>query len=661
MSRINDIILSRNTEDYFNAYIDSEVIGEKIFNSFIKLFNKDKGFPLEDGEERKYGMISNCMALSTLIELSAMKVDIFRFDEGFKFLLKDILERIYINGFGNRERVFDASPYILNGEEDNLKIESYVETISKICIIMIDLRAFAIRNIIQKKEFGNLIDVAGKRIENFNKLREVAEDLLIDCIRELNASCLKVDSEEKKEYSINGKIIKRKGIDSVMEYRGWAFQKPKSEDEVYDTSIYFTYHATNAFISLYNAFRIFFEKEFSGNDYSKDEFSLEELEKYNFDKDFFDRNIKVFTEFRRKTASTGRYIETLIKKKGIDLSFDYVKSGFFGVSSSKILEMQKNNCVIDTLFILAIFINAGIDEDYEAAEQKEYFYNQIQYALTNIRKIYYILKQNSKEDSIDSYRLSSTLFSDKYPKKYNELIQRFRNECENVAVYDLIPLLCNTYAIISDYLIQYPQKEMVENLDLIMDKRALGDKWYWDKKKFNINNNLYYIVALENFYEYYENYELPLAENGKIYNKVAEEANKRLIQKNNELDRVKNQYERLEKEYRDKKSNLDKEVYNIALEVYKGQIENSIENYFSAMISECIEFSYKIVKDDKHVTAEDLSSFPKAENMLKSLMSFELVKIIDDRDAKSMRDEYFQKRIQQMLVEQICSKLNSKG
>lgn len=658
MARIDDIKTNENIDSLFSTYEKPEKIGQQIFKDFIKLYTENKGFPMDDSGNKGFGIISNCMALSTLLDLNvSMGVDISDFEEGFKFLLTYIYGAIHGNASG---LVFDASPYMMNTSD--LKIDSYIETVSKICVIMIDLREYAIRNDQLNKSFGKPIVLKMKngsnfRVNDFRKLKEAAEQLLIDSIDILTKSCLKVKESEVVEYRIDsGKPINRAGLDSKIRYRGWSFQMPKQdENDEYSVSIYFTYHATNAFISLYNAFEKMFE-----NKTDVQEMSDDEREKYNFDIDFFNANKALFLLFRDMTSSTGRYIDSQLTKNEVDLSFDYIKSGFKGVSSSKIMESQKTNIIIDTLLVLAILINAGIDEDYASKgdEKKEYFYNKIQYSLTNVKKIYNILKQSKKEDLIDSYQLDSALLNDKFPSAYDVLVRNLRSKCLGVAVYDFVPLFCNTYAIIFNYLIQYPQKEMIENLEWIMENRA-NDIWLWDKKGFNANNNLYYIFALENFYAYYNVYELPLSNKGKEYNVKADEAKKRLEKKNEELQKAQDELRQVKKSLEEKRSDLDAEVYKIAKKMYDKNIENSIKNFINDMIEDCCRLSLEIASKEEASTIKTiLSEHPKATMLFKIANCNNLARAFIKNDVHLMEAQMQNNAIEKCFLGEIDAAVN---
>lgn len=660
MAKIDDIRINEKFDgDLFSTYEKTETIGNLIFDDFIKLYVNKEGFPIADKGDKRIGLISNCMALSTLLDLNvSMGVDISKFEDGFKFLITSIYDSVY----GNPLKLsFDASPYMINTPDS--KLDSYVETVSKICVIMIDLREYAIRNDQLNKSFGDSIVLKLKngrdyRVNDFRKLKEAAEQLLVDSIDMLTKSCLTIKESEIVDYKVDGKVVHRSDLDSKIRYRGWAFQMPKpDETDKYSTSIYFSYHATNAFISLYNAFTDFFEKKV---DIEKP-MSDDEKEKYCLDSEFFNENKELFMLFRNMTSSTGRYIDTRLKQNDVNLSFDYVNSSFKGVSSSRVMESQKNNTVIDTLLVLAILINAGIDEDYsedDNKKQKEYFYNQVQYSLTNIKKIYSILKQSEKEDLVDSYQLDSALLNDKFPSAYAKLVRKLRTDCSGIAVYDFVPLFCNTYAIIFNYLINYPQKEMVENLEWVMENRS-EKAWLWEKDGFNANNNLYYIFALENFYDYYKTYELPLSNNGKEYNEKANEAQLKLDNKDRELKKVQKSLKETQKALEEKRSDLDAEVYKIAEKMYAENINSSIESFLKSMLDDCCHLSLEIAsKSGKDSIKTCLAEHPKATMLLKLINCNNLARLFVKRDIHLMEPNTQENAIENCLLSEIDIAIN---
>ncbi len=593
MYNLDEIIKPRKSKRagaILDEYEDSSVIAGKIYKEFIKLYVDGKGFPLDDRTLR-YGLISNCMALSTILELIDLDAKPSGDENKYGELLGSIFAELYPDGV-NRP-VFSASPYI-KSDDENVHLDSYVETISKVLITMVDLRTTLLDNNI---EIHYPIRYSGRAIESKEKLISFIENLIVVCIEAINKCCLPNNTVFK--YKINGETVERDRVDSVVNFRGWTYcQADPAIADNYDVSIYFTYHATNAFLSFYQTFSRIFDAYFENKEFNLDDIKETKRERVKLDKIFFDNNIDIISEFRQKTISAGRYFETKMTENGVNLALDYVGKDLRPVSFDGIVNSQKSNDVINTVLVLSILINSGLDDDYASKGQKNYLYEQLQFGMNNVKKIYSILKKNSNEDVVNSYRL---IFNEKYPKKELPEIQYLRRQCDDIAVYDFVPAFCNTYATVSQYLIQYPQREMVDNLAMIMENR-MSDRWLWSKEGYNINNNLYYILALENFYDYYKEYELPLSAKGEKYNDKAKKAEEDMIKIANERNDLESRYNALVVDYENKQSNLDREVYEIAEKAIEKGVDAAIKKFFDAMIDDAIGFAMEVVTERKRNT-----------------------------------------------------------
>lgn len=663
MPSIDDIIVSRKTEgSFFNVYEDVQIIGERIFNSFKDKYIEDQGYPLSDNDTR-VGILSNAMALSTLLEIEDMGVSISDFDIQFKFILNRVFSSLYGDKRINRnELVFSPDPYIPENESDK-SITTYVETASKIMIIMIDLRNYALKNDVIGASFGSAFEFGRNRIDSFAGLIDLAEETLLGSLSFLSNAALKFN--ENKTRKIDGKSVERNGLPKEITFRGWTFCDPEGEDDSFDTSIYYTYHGTNAFVSLFNAYPEIINSMVSAKNNGQvsiksSNLSGDELEIYKRNEEFIRNNWKSIDRLRVITNSSGRYVEMMLERKGVDLSFDFVRNDFSGISSADVISTQDSNAVINTLFILAIYLNSGIDEDYEWAGESriDSFFNQLQFSISNIRKLYSLLKTDKKQELVDSYSLYSALLSEKYSSKYKDFIQRFRNGCRNVAVYDLIPLMCNTYFLIFDYLIRYPQLEMVNNLELIMENRSNDTDWLWgDANGFNVNNHLYYVVALENFYRYYDEYEAPLSGNAKQYEEIVAKKevvfNKRIDDERKRFDDLLQRYNNLELEYKNKKSALDEEVERISKNYFDSVFETRINNYLEELLSVAMDFYVYV--DTERLTESEIEKKLKEDVKLRnafallSTIDFSPKMLGDLKDIDKASKEYSNKKIIQAI------------
>ena len=610
MDKIREMIIDNNTDGIIKQYVEQNIIGKKVLDEFVKLYNPDKGYYLGDMTP-KYGLITNLIAIDTLITANDFNVPIDEYHPILLRLFKLVYEKICKNG----TYVFDASPYMENDERIN--IDMFTETIAKAIIVMCDLRMYVQDNAMLN--FDNY-ELNGVRIKNSAEFLVKIEEILLQAIKCINASCIK--NPNPVEYSINGRVIKRGELSPTINYRGWAFEKIKKDEDEYGISLYFTFHATNAFLYVYQAFDRLFDEKYEGKEISGI-LKPEEREQLEIDRKFFNENFKILDEYRSKVISAGRYVETMLNENKINIANDYVNKDLMPISDKKIIETDRSNDILNTLFTIGIMTNAGLDDDYNTINQLSTFQEQIQFGINNVKKMFLLLKKNKKEDSIETYYL---LFNEKCPKDRISDMQEFRKRCDEVITYDYVPLFCSIYYTVFQYLIKFPQIEMHEILDLVLQNSA-KDKWLWTSYGFEINNNLYYYYCLKTFYDYYNEYELPLSKAGERYNEKANRANEELQKKSDLLKEKIEECNALQKKYDEKQSELDKEVYEIAKKACEETVNASIKDYLDDMINECKSLMIAIYKNrsqnSTYNVKDALLQYPKAQVLLEMLTSFE--------------------------------------
>lgn len=483
-------------------YIASEEVGNQILEDFMQHYDEvDKTVPLDNSGTRKVGLINDIMALSTLLEIMAFNVDISRYESIYFLLIERIFDQVYAHGHPE----FNATPYWT--AHDQYQITSYVESASKLISTFVDLRDEIISRLSSGKvrlSKGIKLTIGGQRIDTYKVLLMCVEKIIADAMNTIVDAALPL--KEEIEFRIDGKKVNRAGISSKLRIRGWAFQKPETgKEDDYESSLFYTYYGTNAFISLYNSMEDFYEYIDLGGTIQpsfmslSDKESREKREKFLHDKEFYEKNAALFTRMREYTASAGRYIDMRMRENGVNIAFDYLNKDLLPVSLETIAS-GKNNHIMNSLFVFAILINSGLDDDYSSVG-KTSMYQSLQFALNNIKKIYTEFKDDHREDLIDSYSLGE----DKCPGKAADVMQYWRKS-RNIQTYNLIPLFCNTYNLMFNFIIKYPHKEMRENIVLVLENKS-ETGWTWTKEGFDINNNLYYIYALDSFYQYYDHYE----------------------------------------------------------------------------------------------------------------------------------------------------------
>ena len=651
MPNIYDIIIKKtksNGGNIINQYKDSALISESILADLVKKYDEELGFPLDD-RTRRYGLISNCMALSTLLELSSMGASLVPHEKMLIHLIELVFQHI-----DNPAKGYSASPYI------EKRITDYTETLSKILISITDLRSYLIVN-----EVSNFygMKIGRKEIKNNEQLIKECERIMSDCISRLSNSCL--TTSVQKDFFIDEMPVLRGAEQSaVIAHRGWTYAKiDATKHREYGMSIYHTYHATNAFLGFYQTFNDQFVAKYEQNDLNitaPADMSEEDAYVFNRNREFFINNELEIDRFRGLVIESGRYVESKLAENKANLALDYVDKDLRPITFSEISRSRSSNDVINTLLVLAILINCGLDEDYQAVGQSEAFYERMQYALNNTKKIFSILRSENREDIVDSYRIT---FDERFPKDEQANIQEFRKLCSNVDTFEFIPMFCNTYSTISKYLIRYPQKEMIDNLSMVMEKRISKDVWLWSKEGFNVNNNLYYVFAIENFYDYYAEFENPLAGLEEKYNIRARKAEDSQRKTENDKKKLQEECERLKVDLATKKSKLDEEVYNISESMFESKINSAISNYLDDMIDETkklvLYVAMEKARSSGYIPGNDIfEKYPKAKTLMHIALAEHYTRFVKELgEIGGKTPEKRKSDIDEKIVDEIFEKL----
>ena len=240
------------------------------------------------------------------------------------------------------------------------------------------------------------------------------------------------------------------------------------------------------------------------------------------------------------------------------------------------------------------------------------------------------------------------------------VMQRWRKS-GTISTYDLVPLYCNTYNLVSNYVIRYPQKEMRDNLVWVLENKS-ADGWYWTKESFSINNNLYYIYAIDSFYSYYDRYEATFL--------AADTLKRSLDSKERKIINIKDGYERniqeikaehkaeLEKA-KSERSPLDHEAENFIIDVMKKNFAALFEETFGNYVEKGFEFAFHAV--DGGITAlDELRKQLYSDKELQLIFTASSLELLGSGRGMNVSDvETGQKRerLRRALYEQILGKL----
>lgn len=188
-----------------------------------------------------------------------------------------------------------------------------------------------------------------------------------------------------------------------------------------------------------------------------------------------------------------------------------------------------NDALFNTVFVINTLINAGMDEVYD--DQINYYTvngsKEFMDAINNFDEIrdamrlgydkayqfYRKLSKKGKEYKVSEFSLSF----DEHFEKHNEVVKELRKA--HLRIFSLMPLLVKTKTTMSEFVIKYPQYDMQMYLEHILDYRCertvkntdgttdTKAYWTWEKEGYSSSSNYYFASALNDFYNYYAEYE----------------------------------------------------------------------------------------------------------------------------------------------------------
>ncbi len=661
--------------------------------SILEQIEKNGGLFFVSDINKTSGLLSVCPALSAMMNVcySMMSKDedaevIHDFDDRINFSISYILNKINPNydkekSFEENYKnyVFDASPYIQEFEFTNEK--SYLDTITWVILALQTARDLAIiedekkRLVLKKFENEELLDNKRITIEYDEKhqsdvIKEI-EDGIVACVRMTTEMAIDVEK------------------DGVKVNKGWSFTRV--DPEYYDTtepSLYFSYTATTVFLGLLKGFQKYisiFRKiedkvvDFLPKGFYKDYWNhLEEVVKYkneyvaNRTLEARELNEEAFTEeedafltsidtidiedkvemanisFFMNRINLGKTLRneehdgyfSTVKRQSIDVArdmwgtFKNVLADNFVYPNGKVVDEKSiensgaSNELFNGLFVCGVLLNSGYDMEVEGAEH-DLLIDTLQACVQKTQRYYDALERNDEAYKVNNYVLQ---FIEKDPgnAKLGVILRK-----SSIKVSSLVPMLLKMNSLVSEYVIQYPQRQMKTHLVSIMKNRMINTLnqsegvnyvWCWESDGYESITNYYYIDALNAFYNYYDKYEKQYITfdkkvNDVILNSVVfqdrirdeikreklkanqraleaeERANQLILEKDNEI-------KRLEKEAKQKDSEIAKGDIGrrilLAIDNHLDTKEDWIVNAFMGRIKEGIASegnSDSIVKD----------------------------------------------------------------
>lgn len=624
--RLKDILDLSNydPENIFNRYIPQKEIAEKIGEKLLKekysagKKNTQKGFFNSD-ISRDVGLITDAIGLQAVADLCGMgmlmNMDKDKSGASYFDKVTDTLSRIfsqlgfdeetfekivaYYEKYGKsseafNKKAFDAikitfkmTPFIsdddVNASEESTGSLPCVEAAAQTVKALMGIRTALLNDSSIKgrtyKFSGNEL-VLGKFVERLNYLICYAMDWI-------NSAVIPASSEIR--YDIDG----TEAESPIVEYLGWNFFKDDSNEE-YEPSIYMTYSVCSAYMSLFEVvYPYYYESKRDGKDWIEAFKSEEEFRKMRGESvPYSEADAKLallintqYARLKKRCMTAGRYEELRCRGR-IDIATKFIGQNYTEVDMADILNSTTNDALINTVLHALILIYAGIDIDYKKIGEKinkpslqTSFYEEIQYALQNVLRVYNRLKAEDKLYIVEQYVLS---FNEKMPSSKAGIAKQLRRQ--RIQVASTLPMLIRAYNEVSRYLVKFPQKQNTEYLALIMENRTGEEgkkEWMWDLDGYNLMSEANFVRALSDFYEYYDRYE-------RVYIKGESEKLAERERKQEEERRENSAYIELQSKYADleeekKAADNAKEAAENEIERLKEENENKTDPVVKAL------------------------------------------------------------------------------
>lgn len=567
-SDLKDIIDSkRNTKDtVFNRYKPKDSIAEEIAKNFFsskyndpsKNSKYEEGFANSLADRSQVGLLTQAYGLQIIAGLRSLGCNLEERSPKINYVLNQLFELLGIDGdvlsairdmdyddFDPYLLNFNISPFYVDFEETVIARENAsrncVESASAVLKALSEIRTA----IGVQLDAGNELDLtfANDSISS-DEMIENIEYIIKYTLKWLTDACIPAPKPngETIKYAIRNQKVKNPDI----EYIGWNFfRSPEDANKMsgnlvtneYEPSLYVTFSVCSAYISLKG--ELAFVQPYVDKNTSPD------------DKDItprYDRNVRLYAaiapllkKFQNQCMQAGRYEE--LRSNGfftgedpIDLSVCFIGQNYNPVTFEDITNSTTNDAMINTILHILILLYAGVDIDYKliATENNvpaiiDDFYDEMQYAIQNILRCYKKLNAADKSYIVDQYVLS---FKEKMPSDFASLAKTLRRQ--RIQVASTLPLLIIANNEISKYLVRYPQKQNMEYLAMIMRNRNLDKnsnvEWAWDRDGYNITSQNYYIRALNDFYNYYDQYEANYIKYDEKVAKAREDNDKKIDQ-----------------------------------------------------------------------------------------------------------------------------------
>lgn len=314
---------------------------------------------------------------------------------------------------------------------------------------------------------------------------------------------------------------------------------------------------------------------------------------------------------------------------------DVLKTNFFSdnfsenfkiVTKDEILNSSRSSVLFNTLYV--IFTMFYSYTNVRNQEESEEIVNSMTLALQLIQNFYDELRTCGKDSIVDRHIIA-------YDQPHEQIkdFGKLLND-ESIQASPFLPMLVKANNLIAYYILEFPQQQMRELFDMMLEMQMDGkDDWLWDKRKFDLLSTERYLESVADFFDYYDKYERNYADKSTTDTQRRKEITVEITPKVEQ--KVKKTLEAAhKKDIAELRRNVEKD-YPIEVAI-NHRIDSMIENRAMSLICEAID---KIVEyntaSQKQKTVIEQTFTPAQSKLKQCLETLAMSYFADDIRVKS--------------------------
>jgi len=329
-------------------------------------------------------------------------------------------------------------------------------------------------------------------------------------------------------------------------------------------------------------------------------------------KDFDGKEVGAISLLKWRLEQIAEQIWEKVKGE-LENKFFYEDFNFIEADEEAIKRAGQNTALFSGLLYIGIILNCAYDsvvryDKYN--DESEKAYEELQDTLLlhvqKTQRFFDKLADKGKSFGVDSLIVRFAEDFASTDKKVGnkltdyELAEMMRKQ--SIRVSSLTPMLLRTNSLISEYVVEYPQKQMGESLARIAqnrryDRTVAEEKdrylWYWETDYYHALSNYYYIGAIFDFYNYYNKHEKLYVSSYEKMREILKEDFKFTDSANHFYQEIANEKLELKKQHEDALLKKDAEMIEVRKEVEVSKTGSELVKNIEQVIKNSTYFSEK--------------------------------------------------------------------